>query len=45
MQPLFQTYGTGGGLGEIAAVTASRRDRIRAVTPCRCAGYDIKEKG
>jgi len=33
------------GSGGIAAVIASRRDRIRAVTPCRCEVYAIKEKG
>jgi len=33
------------GSGGIEAFTVSRPDRIRAVTPYRCAGYAIKEKG
>ena len=32
------------GSGGIAAFTASRRDRIRAVTPCRCAVYASKKR-
>ena len=45
-QPLRDQYDTAWGSGgKISADTVSRRDRIRAVTPCRCTCYAIKEKG